>query len=153
MSTGLARILSLATAVPRHELAQSDIATRAERFFPDIDPEFLARMLPIYENSGISTRYSCVPADWYESPHGWAEKNTLYIKHAVDLLERAAREALSAAHMGIRDVDAVFAVSTTGIATPSLDALLMERLGTRRDVMRLPIFGLGCAGGDGDSVE
>jgi alkylresorcinol/alkylpyrone synthase len=54
---------------------------------------------------------------------------------------------LAAARVGVRDIDAVVAVSTTGIATPSLDALLMERLGTRRDVLRLPIFGLGCAGG------
>jgi alkylresorcinol/alkylpyrone synthase len=104
-------------------------------------------MRPVYENAGISTRYSCVPMDWYEQPHGWAEKNALYVEHATGLLERAARDALAKARMGVRDIDAIIAVSTTGIATPSLDALLMERLATRREVLRLPIFGLGCAGG------
>jgi alkylresorcinol/alkylpyrone synthase len=147
MPTGSARIHSLATAVPRHALAQADVAARAGRFFPNVNADLLARMRPVYENSGIATRYSCVPADWYEQPHGWTEKNALYLDHAVDLLEGAARKALNDARMGVRDVDCIVAVSTTGIATPSLDALLMERLGTRRDVVRLPIFGLGCAGG------
>jgi alkylresorcinol/alkylpyrone synthase len=137
----------MATAVPRFALAQSDVVNRVERLFPDIAPDLLARMLPVYENAGIATRYSCVPGDWYERPHGWAEKNALYLEHAVDLLESAARRALRRADLGVDRVDAVVAVSTTGIATPSLDALLMERLGLRRDVARLPIFGLGCAGG------
>lgn len=128
-------------------MAQADVVSRAGQLFPDIDRGLLARMMPVYENAGISTRYSCVPMEWYERPHGWAEKNALYVRHATELLDEAARDALAAARVGVRDIDAVVAVSTTGIATPSLDALLMERLGTRRDVLRLPIFGLGCAGG------
>jgi alkylresorcinol/alkylpyrone synthase len=141
------RILALATAVPRFPLAQAEVATRAERLFPGMKPDLLARLMPVYDNAGIATRYSCVPGDWYERPHGWAEKNALYLEHAVDLLDGAARRALGRAGLGVWQIDAVVAVSTTGIATPSLDALLMERLGLRRDAARLPIFGLGCAGG------
>ncbi|HMK68820.1 MAG TPA: 3-oxoacyl-[acyl-carrier-protein] synthase III C-terminal domain-containing protein, partial [Stellaceae bacterium] len=91
--------------------------------------------------------YSCVPIDWYISPHGWRDRNALYLEHAANLLERAGRDCLEDAGLRPRDIDAVVAVSTTGVATPSLDALLINRLGLRSDVRRLPIFGLGCAGG------
>ncbi len=120
---------------------------RARALLPGLDAEALDRLKPIYGNTGIETRHSCVPADWYERPHGWAEKNALFVDNAVDLLERAAREAIAHAGLDVRDIDVVVSVSTTGIATPSLDARLVERLQMRRDVERAPIFGLGCAGG------
>jgi alkylresorcinol/alkylpyrone synthase len=105
------------------------------------------RLLPVFENAGIERRYSCVPIDWYYQPHGWMDRNAVYLDSAVTLLERAAREALERAGRRIEEVDAIVVNSTTGIATPSLDALLMERLPFRRTLRRLPIFGFGCAGG------
>ena len=120
---------------------------RAPRLLPGLETEALARLMPIYGNAGIETRRSCVPAAWYEAPHGWAEKNRLFLENAVDLIEQAARHAIARAGIEPAAVDAVIAVSTTGIATPSLDALLAERMGLRRDIERLPVFGLGCAGG------
>ena len=115
--------------------------------FAGAPPEDLERLLPVYLNAGIETRYSCVPLEWYTRPHGWAEKNRLYLENAVALIERATLDCLARAGLGVGDVDMVVSVSTTGIATPSLDALLAERLNMRRDVQRLPVFGLGCAGG------
>lgn len=147
MSNPIPRIRSLATAVPAYILPQAEIMERADRLFPDLTPTALDRLLPVYGNAGIETRYSCVPREWYEKPHGWAEKNRLFLDNAVDLLERAARDALAQAGLGVGDIGSIVSASTTGIATPSLDALLMERLGTRRDVERVPLFGLGCAGG------
>ena len=105
------------------------------------------RLMPVFDNAGIGGRYSCVPLDWYERDHDWPERSALYVENAVALLERAARDCLARAACPIDAVDAIVTVSTTGIATPSLDALLMERLAFRRDVERLPIFGLGCTGG------
>jgi alkylresorcinol/alkylpyrone synthase len=142
----LPRLAALATAVPPYRIDQSDVACRARRLFPEAAAT-LERLLPVYANAGVETRYSCVPPDWYESPHGWGEKNRLYLEHAVGLLERASRECFDRSGFSPTDIDAVVAVSTTGIATPSLDALLIERLGLRSDVDRLPIFGLGCGGG------
>ena len=142
-----ARLASLDIAAPRHVLRQEDVMARAGRLLPGYDPQSLQRLLPVYRNAGIETRRSCVAAEWYEHPHGWAEKNRLYLHHAVDLIEQASRGALARAGIGVADIDMVVSVSTTGIATPSLDALLAERIGLRRDVERLPIFGLGCAGG------
>jgi alkylresorcinol/alkylpyrone synthase len=101
----------------------------------------------MFGNTGIDRRYSSVPIEWYEGLHDWPDRNNVYLQSALDLIEAAARDALARADRGVRDVDAIVAVSTTGIATPSLDALLGERMGLRPDVTRLPIFGMGCAGG------
>jgi alkylresorcinol/alkylpyrone synthase len=145
--TGYApRLLALTTAVPPFVLRQQEVQAASLRLFDCRDSE-VARLQPVYDNAGIDTRHSCVPLDWYLRPHGWVERMKLFADNALALIERAAREALAQAGRRSQDVDAVVAVSTTGIATPSLDALLAERLGLRRDVRRLPVFGLGCAGG------
>lgn len=141
-----ARLMALSTAVPPHALDQADVARLGEHLFGGTFADY-ERLAPVYGNAAIETRWSCVPLDWYAEPHGFAEKNALYVENALALSERAARDAFDAAGLGPDDVDAVVAVSTTGVATPSLDALLTERLPLRRDVERLPVFGLGCAGG------
>lgn len=140
------RLLSVATATPPIAFDQAAVARRATGLF-DRAASDIARLLPVFEHAGIATRYSCVPLDWYMRDHGWAERQRLYTEHALILLERAAREAVVNAGLDFAEIDAIVTVSTTGIATPSLDARLMARLPFRRDVARLPIFGLGCAGG------
>jgi alkylresorcinol/alkylpyrone synthase len=140
-------LLSLSTAVPAYALGQEEVADRARRLFAERTAADLDRLMPVFANAGIERRYSCVPIDWYERPHGWTERNALYLENAVNLLERAARTALRNAELSPAEIDAVITISTTGIATPSLDAMLMDRLELRRDVKRMPIFGLGCAGG------
>jgi alkylresorcinol/alkylpyrone synthase len=104
-------------------------------------------MMPVFDNAGITRRYSCVPIDWYRQPHGWAERNRLYLQHATRLLTQAAADAMRDAGRSPKDIAAVVIASTTGIATPSLDAILVNELGLPPQVLRLPIFGLGCAGG------
>lgn len=138
------RLRALETAVPPYVLDQKDVAVRAANLFrgrKDID-----RLMSVFENTGIERRYSCVPIEWYSEPHGWKDRNELYIVHSLDLFERIADACLKTAGLDRHDIGAIVTVSTTGIATPSLDALLIERLGLRRDIVRLPIFGLGCAG-------
>lgn len=103
--------------------------------------------MPVFNTTGIRRRYSCVPIDWYYDAHGWPERNAVYLDTAQTLLEGAAREALERASLTAADVDAVVVVSTTGIATPSLDARLLNRMGLPRTIRRLPIFGMGCVGG------
>jgi len=88
-----------------------------------------------------------VPLEWYDRAHGWPERNSIYLGSALDLLEAATNRVLCLTGRHKDDIDSIVVVSTTGIATPSLDALLIERMGLRRTVQRMPIFGLGCAGG------
>jgi alkylresorcinol/alkylpyrone synthase len=139
------RLLAVATAVPPYALDQDDVIERVKLLFgraPDLD-----RLLPVFVNTGIERRYSCVPLEWYDRAHGWPERNRIYLASALDLLEAATNRVLSLTGRHKGDIDSIVVVSTTGIATPSLDALLIERMGLRRTVERLPIFGLGCAGG------
>lgn len=139
-------LAALVSAVPPHVMRQDDVVRRVRALFGDrrLDIE---RLLPAFGNAGIDTRRSCVPIEWYLSPSNWKDRNALFIEHAVALLEEAASACLAEAGLPCEAVDGLVTVCTTGIATPSLDARLMERLPFRRDVARLPIFGLGCAGG------
>jgi alkylresorcinol/alkylpyrone synthase len=140
------RLLAIATAVPPHGFQQEEVRERIPVVFPECREE-VERLLPVFLNAGIETRYSCVPLDWYERDHGWTDRNELYIEHSAALLEVAARRCVDRAGLSPGDVDGLVVASTTGVATPSLDALLMERMDFRRDILRLPIFGLGCCGG------
>ncbi len=139
-------LTGLTTAVPQYVLRQEDVVTRVRALFAgrriDID-----RLLPAFDNAGILTRRSCVPIEWYLEPSDWKTRNQLFIDNALDLFEEATVSCLAQAGLPLEAVDAIVAVSTTGIAVPSLDARLMDRLAFRRDVIRLPVFGLGCAGG------
>ncbi|HUY41444.1 MAG TPA: 3-oxoacyl-[acyl-carrier-protein] synthase III C-terminal domain-containing protein [Candidatus Dormibacteraeota bacterium] len=148
MALGMAlvpRLAAIATSVPSYVLEQDDVVQRVRAIFKG--EALVQRLLPVFENSGIRRRYSCVPVEWYYEPHDWKDRNAVYLDCAVPLLERAASDVLERAGARVDDVAAIVAVSTTGVATPSLDALLVERMGFPRTVRRLPIFGLGCAGG------
>ena len=142
----MARLTALATAVPDHVVAQADVVAAARRVFGGRSDAF-NRMIEVYANAGVETRHLCVPLAWYEAESGWAGRNALYLEHATALLESAAQACLDEAGLAPEAVDALVTVGSTGIATPSLDALLMARMPFRPDVLRLPIFGLGCAGG------
>jgi alkylresorcinol/alkylpyrone synthase len=141
----LPRLLALQSAVPPHVIAQADAARYARNLFAQVRD--IARLLPVFENTGIRQRHSCVPIEWYLGDHGWQDRTRLYIDNAVALLETVTERLLAEAALEPDAIDAIVMASTTGIATPSLDALLVERMGLRRDIRRLPIFGLGCAGG------
>jgi len=141
------RLVSLATALPVHEVRQSDARRFAEAIFgPALAPED-RRLLAVFGNSGIETRRTCMPLEWYGSPHRFGESNALYIEHAEQLAAEAILGALARAGLEPRDVDHLVLVSSTGMATPSLDARLANRLRFRGDFRRTPIWGLGCAGG------
>ena len=147
MTSAIPRLLSLATGVPPYALGQEQVTHRARRLFEQHPSADLGRLMPVFTNAGIERRYSSVPIEWYEQPHGWTERNGIYLETALHLLDQVARDALALAHLAPGDIDATIVVSTTGIATPSLDSMLIDRLGMRRDVRRLPVFGLGSAGG------
>lgn len=141
-----AHLLGLATATPPHRLTQAETRDAARALFAGRMRDF-DRLAPVFTNAGISARQSCVPLDWYRESHGWRDRTALYLDNAVTLLQHAARTALARANLSPAAIDAIVCVSSTGVATPSLDARLIQGLGLRPDVRRLPVFGLGCAGG------
>ncbi|QCO14085.1 type III polyketide synthase [Azospirillum brasilense] len=140
------RILSLATALPPHCLSQEEALGVARAVFGPRMRDF-ERLVPVFANTGIETRHAVMPVGWYMESRGWSERTAAFRDGALALLEEAAGQALTHAGLRPQDVDAIVCASTTGIATPSLEALLLERMGFRPDTVRLPLFGLGCAGG------
>lgn len=141
-----ARLISLATAVPPFEIRQDEVSAVAETVFAT-RAETFQRMRPIYGNAGIAKRYSCVPLHWYGEQHSWPERHDLFVTNALELLQCAADDCLGRAGRTPAEVDGIVVVSSTGMTAPSLDARLMERMPFRRNLQRLPVFGLGCAGG------
>jgi alkylresorcinol/alkylpyrone synthase len=140
-------LLSLATAVPPHRLSQSDAAVIARQMFGLRFRDF-ERLAPVFTTSGIRSRYTVQPADWYLSDTlGWPERTAAYLQGAEAMFIDAATRALDAAGCAAGDIDTIVTVSSTGIATPSLEARVAGRMGFRSDVARVPVFGLGCAGG------
>jgi len=142
----LPKVLATATAVPPYALDQPDVMERVRAQFSSRSAT-VERLLPVFANTGIERRYSCVPIAWYYDEHGWPDRNSIYLDSAVNVLEEATRSVLQRAGRTVEEVDAIVVVSTTGVATPSLDALLMQRMPFRLTTQRLPIVGLGCAGG------
>jgi alkylresorcinol/alkylpyrone synthase len=139
-------MLGLATAVPPYALEQVEIARRAETAFADTFARF-PQLAEVFKNTGIERRYSVRPIDWFERVLDWTERSTAYVDSATELFIAAAENALARANCQARDVDIVVTVSSTGIATPSLEARVAGLMGLRPDVLRVPVFGLGCAGG------
>jgi len=140
-----ATLLSLVTAVPPHVIEQQHAKDIGRRAFGR--KALFDRLSTVFDNAAISRRHVVAPPEWYEEPHGWAERNAVYLAASEEMFENAARSAIERAGLAPDEIDGVVTVSTTGIATPSLEARVGPRLGLRPDVRRVPVFGLGCAGG------
>jgi alkylresorcinol/alkylpyrone synthase len=140
------QLLSLATAVPENLIEQARAAEMAREFFGQRIARYDA-LSRVFASTGIERRYSVVPLTWFEEKHEWPDRTASYIDGASKLFADVAGKALLAAGLDASQIDAVVTVSSTGIATPSLEARVLPQLGFRSDVRRIPIFGLGCAGG------
>jgi alkylresorcinol/alkylpyrone synthase len=139
-------IRSVATALPPYSLPQEAIREMAREHFTPAFPE-IDRYMPVFRHARIDTRYFVAPPEWFMTPHSFKECNDLFIEAATALGEMAARRCLQAVGLEPGDVDHLIWVSTTGLSTPSPDALLINRLDLGSHTRRTPIWGLGCAGG------
>jgi alkylresorcinol/alkylpyrone synthase len=136
------QICGIASAVPEYCIDQSvtrDIVLANA-------PEFRSHAT-LFQNTGVKKRFSCVPVEWHLEAQGWSSRANVFRTAAVKLLEDVARQCTDQAGIALDEVEAIVTVSTTGLAVPSLDAMLANRLDLAASVERLPIFGLGCAGG------
>jgi alkylresorcinol/alkylpyrone synthase len=139
-------LLSLATAVPPRVVEQQEAKVRAREAFGGSKALF-DRLASVFDNAGIARRHIVAPQDWYMAGHGWHDRNNVYLEASENLFVEAAAAAIEKAGLSPSEIDGIVTVSTTGIATPSLEARAASRLAFRDDVRRIPVFGLGCAGG------
>ena len=139
-------MLSVATTTPPNILSQ-DVALSVARELLGEQFDDFDRLSAVYANAGIACRQLARPVEWYLEPRDFTERTAVYLEVALDLFVAAAEAALAEAGLTAEQVDTIVTVSSTGIATPSLEARAMGRMGFRTDVVRVPVFGLGCAGG------
>ncbi|WP_338123925.1 type III polyketide synthase [Cellulomonas iranensis] len=144
---GMSHLLAVAPALPGPPRSQQEILDVVAPLVAagDARTEALARRL--HAGCGVRTRHLALPLERYGEVRDFGQANDLYLELATELAARAAADALDRAGLSAQDVDLVFLTSVTGVGAPSVDALLVDRLGLRRDVTRVPSFGLGCAGG------
>lgn len=140
-----ARISGLATEVPPYALPQERARELAAEMFREV--EGIDRLLRVFESSGVRCRHVAMPPEWYLRPHGFPEKNEVWVRVSLQISLKAAARALEQSGVSGSDVGAVIFASTTGLATPSLDSHLIKELNLPRKVARLPVWGLGCSGG------
>jgi alkylresorcinol/alkylpyrone synthase len=142
----MTRIAAIAPVLPEHAYSQADI-TRELAPLISSDPGKRAVLERMHAASGIGTRHTALPLERYRGLGSFGETNDIFIEVATDLAERALRDALDRAGLVAADIDFILFTSVTGFSAPSIDALLVPRLGLRPDVKRLPSFGLGCVAG------
>lgn len=140
-------ILSVTSVAPPDRIDQATIKREFGRLCAGIP--HVERLMPVFDRSGVEARHLIHQPAWYLEERTFDERNREYQVRALDLAERAARQSLDDAGVAAGEIDHIYVVSTTGLATPSLDALLAARLGLRPTVRRNPLFGLGCAAGAG----
>jgi alkylresorcinol/alkylpyrone synthase len=141
-----AYLQGLSTTLPPFCLTQTEVRDRAALIFRGKYPQF-DRLAKTFDTAGIDKRYSVVPIDWFSESHGWVDRTRAYLDGAKAMFISAAHGALTDAGWQARDVDFVVTVTSTGIATPTLEAQVFTDMGFRSDIIRVPVFGLGCAGG------
>jgi alkylresorcinol/alkylpyrone synthase len=140
------RIASVATALPPHYASQEQILDGLSTLWAK-DHYNVERLADLHRSTQVRGRHLALPIDEYPGLDTFEKRNDAWIRVAVELGAQATQLALEAAELGPCDIDHVFFVSVTGIATPSVDARVAHRLGFRRNVKRTPIFGLGCVAG------
>ena len=134
------------TAVPPHRMEQGLARSFAEAFF---GPRLRStqRLLPVFDHAGVRTRYFCRPPEWFQTHRTFAEKNQAHLEEALKLTESVCRGLIRDLDIDPTSIDAIYLVNSTGLATPTLDARLVHRLGLSTSIRRVPLWGLGCAGG------
>ncbi len=140
------RISGVAGVMPEHRYPQETI-TSAFKTFWDGKLRSPERLDQFHQRVGVDHRHLAFPMERYPQFSSFGETNAAWIEVAEEIGAKALDAALERAGLQRQDLNALFVVSVTGIASPSLDAKLINRLGLRRDIKRTPIFGIGCAGG------
>jgi alkylresorcinol/alkylpyrone synthase len=138
--------IGVSTAAPRHKFSQADVRRLAGQLFSAASFD-VAQMQAVFANTTVRERNFCVDMKWFEEDHGFAQKNRTYCEKGVELAEKAVSDVCRSAGISPQEVDHIFFISSTGIATPSLDAHLFNRLRFKGSILRTPIWGLGCGGG------
>jgi alkylresorcinol/alkylpyrone synthase len=140
------KIASAASAFPKDYYSQQELLQRLQDYWGTElkNPQLLQRL---HRNVTVEGRYLAVPAEQYLDIKTWGQANDIWIRVAQELGEKALCLALHNAGIRPQDLGALFFTSVTGVSSPSIDALLINRMQLPANIRRTPIFGLGCVAG------
>lgn len=144
-------VCSVGTSIPRFNISQEEVKELVQEVFGSNNDE-VKRLLPVFEHAQIDNRQFVVDKTWFIKDHTFEEKNNTYQKNAIDHSLQAIDDCLQNAQflsdpIPYEAIDLIIYVSSSGISTPSIDAFLINGRPFRQDVIRMPLWGLGCAGG------
>lgn len=140
------RIVAVGQAFPQHYYDQETLVAAFEREWGDklFNPE---RLSQLHRNVLVGGRYLTLPMERYAELDSFTAANAAFVEHAPELGSAAILDGLSRSGLEPSDLDHLFFVTVTGVATPSIDALIVNRLNLSPTIKRTPIFGLGCVAG------
>lgn len=147
-------ISSIGRGIPKYHVSQQEVKQLVSRLF-NSKHQRLQRYLSVFDHAKVDSRQLVCPTTWYEEERQFDEANHLYVEHALQLsleaidhcFENISKQNSNLPIFPYEAVDLIVFVSSTGITTPSLDAYIMNERPFREDVTRMPLWGLGCAGG------
>src|ERR1700690_703846 len=125
---------------------QQDVKKFAQDLFSTSFPQ-VERMMSAFDNTEIKTRNFCKPLNYYASGHTFQDQNAEYIRIALQYAVIAIEQCIAAAEIQKEEITDIIFISTTGLSTPSIDALIINAMKLNQHINRIPVFGLGCAGG------
>ena len=139
-------LAAVATVDFPYKVDQQVVKQHAKGLFAPSFPH-VERMMSVFDNTEIQARNFCKPLQYYATLHSFQEQNAEYIRLSLEYSVKAIEECLAAARIAKDEITDIIVISTTGLATPSLDALIVNEMKLHRNICRTPVFGLGCAGG------
>jgi alkylresorcinol/alkylpyrone synthase len=140
------RICGVGSAFPKHYYSQEEICEALKRRWAGKleNPQVLDRL---HGNVGVKGRHLALPIAAYDDLTTWGRANDAWIEVAQELGAQSLRRALERAEVGASELGAIFFVTVTGVASPSIEGRLINRMGLPPGIKRIPIFGLGCVAG------
>lgn len=141
------KITAAAKALPQYHRPTSEIIPMIEVWLDGQDERFVRKAIKIFENAGVDKRYSIMSPEEVFLKNSFEERNDIYVREGIKLSTEVLVKALDKAAWDPQSLDYIITVSCTGIMIPSIDAFIINELGLRQDIVRLPVTEMGCAAG------
>ncbi len=141
------RIVTVSKQLPKHNRKTSDIIPFVNLWLSGQEDRFRRKVVKIFEGAGVDHRYGIMDIEEVFTATSFEEKNTIYVREIKQLGEQVLQNALAKANWTPESLDFIITVSCTGIMIPSLDAYLINAIGLKNDIVRLPVTEMGCAAG------
>jgi len=141
------KITAVAKQLPKYYRETKDIIPFVKIWMQGQEDRFQRKVIKLFEGAGVDKRYSIMDPEEVFTATTFEEKNNIYAREVIQLAEKSLQKSLEKANLNPTDIDFIITVSCTGIMIPSVDAYLINSLGMKQDIVRLPVTEMGCAAG------